>query len=263
MDLEISQSAAETSDLYFYVGGTVILLIIFAVYLWFVFFAGPKFMKDRRPYKVTNIIRAYNIFQVVVCSIFVTRSIQLGFDHRFIWKCESFDWLTKEELLELKVGTWLFMLLRMFEFIETFFFILRKKENQASFLHVYHHITVIALMWVYLTCDTGESSFCKRVSSFHGKTFAYFRTDGNLQRFYQLICACRYVHVLLFEFVQKHQRLHYRHQACNHHRSAGSVCTDPWTLYHRHFARLQLRNLLPSSNSQSLYVNYLIRPLLY
>lgn len=159
MDLQISHNVTEPLDLTFIVIGTIILSIIFAVYLWIVFFAGPKFMKSRRPYKVTNIIRVYNIFQVVVCSIFVIRSIQLGFDHRFLWRCESFNWLNKEELAELKVGTWLFMLLRMFEFIETIFFILRKKENQASFLHVYHHITVIALMWVYLTCDTGESSF--------------------------------------------------------------------------------------------------------
>ena len=176
MDSEISQSATEQSNLYFYGIGTVILLVIFAVYLWIVFFAGPKFMKNRRPYKVTNIIRVYNIFQIIVCSIFVIRSIQLGFDHRFIWRCESFDWLTTEELAEIKAGTWLFMLLRMFEFIETIFFILRKKENQASFLHVYHHITVIALMWVYLTCDTGESAFRKRVLKFYQKTFCIFQS---------------------------------------------------------------------------------------
>lgn len=125
-------------------------------YFWFVFYQGPKMMKDRRPYNVTNILRIYNVFQVIACSIFVYRTFSMGFDFRFLWKCESFDFLTDGERLELKIGTWCFLLLRMFEFVETIFFILRKKGNQASFLHVYHHITVVLLMWVYITFDTGK-----------------------------------------------------------------------------------------------------------
>ena len=28
------------------------------------------------------------------------------------------------------------------------FFLLRKKNNQVSFLHVYHHITMVCLWWI-------------------------------------------------------------------------------------------------------------------
>lgn len=136
-----------------------ILVVIFGIYLWWVFIVGPKFMKDRMPFNVTNMLRVYNIFQVFACSVFVIRCYQLGFDFRFIWRCESFDFLTQEERTELTIGTWMFLFLRMFEFVETVFFILRQKKNQVSFLHVYHHITVVMLMWVYITCDTGESIF--------------------------------------------------------------------------------------------------------
>ena len=38
--------------------------------------------------------------------------------------------------------------LRTSEFLETVVFVLRKKQNQVSWLHIYHHIAVISLAWV-------------------------------------------------------------------------------------------------------------------
>ncbi|CRK87230.1 CLUMA_CG001034, isoform A [Clunio marinus] len=131
-----------------------LLIVIFAVYMWFIYIYGPKMMKSKRPYKLKNFIRGYNIFQMGACLVLVVRSYQLGFDFRFLWRCEDFSWLSESALNEIVIGTWFFLFLRMFEFIETVFFILRKKENQASFLHVYHHVSTVILMWVYLTYDT-------------------------------------------------------------------------------------------------------------
>ena len=42
------------------------------------------------------------------------------------------------------------ILLRVIEFIETIFFVLRKKHNQVTFLHIYHHISTIVIFWVFL-----------------------------------------------------------------------------------------------------------------
>nr|CAD7260766.1 unnamed protein product [Timema shepardi] len=50
------------------IGSPVYLLVIIALYLFFVLVAGPKFMKNRRPYNLKKIIAAYNIFQVVANS---------------------------------------------------------------------------------------------------------------------------------------------------------------------------------------------------
>ncbi len=38
---------------------------------------------------------------------------------------------------------------KIFDFCDTFFIVLRKKHEQLSFLHVYHHSTIIAI-WGYL-----------------------------------------------------------------------------------------------------------------
>lgn len=45
---------------------------------------------------------------------------------------------------------WWALWLRVFDFIETVVFLLRKKEHQVSFLHVYHHITTAVVLWIFL-----------------------------------------------------------------------------------------------------------------
>lgn len=39
-------------------------------------------------------------------------------------------------------------MLKIFDLLDTIFFILRKKENQITFLHVYHHAGMIIVTWV-------------------------------------------------------------------------------------------------------------------
>lgn len=132
----------------------VIVGLIF-LYLWYVFFAGPKYMKTQEPYRLKNTIRYYNVFQLIACSSLVVRMWMIGFDHRYIFRCEKFNFLTEAQRIEVVIGTWMFLCLRIFEFIETVFFILRKKQKQASFLHIYHHISTVILMWIWITYDTG------------------------------------------------------------------------------------------------------------
>lgn len=46
---------------------------------------------------------------------------------------------------------------RILEFAETIFFVLRKKQRQVSFLHVYHHLTVPLLLWVGSNFDESKT----------------------------------------------------------------------------------------------------------
>lgn len=137
-------------------GSFFVLLIIFAVYLWFVLVAGPEFMAKRQPFNVTPLVRLYNVFQVIVCTIYVTRSYQLGFTFHYLFKCERFEFLDVQDRLEIKIGSWLFLSLRVFEFMETIFFVLRKKQKQASFLHIFHHIGSVMMTWLFIVWKAGE-----------------------------------------------------------------------------------------------------------
>jgi hypothetical protein len=43
---------------------------------------------------------------------------------------------------------WFFYFSKLVEFLDTLFFILRKKNNQVSVLHVYHHSTMPFIWWI-------------------------------------------------------------------------------------------------------------------
>lgn len=121
------------------------LILIFASYLIIVVEVGPNYMKARKPMNLKNFIRAYNIAQVVVCTSFLSRLHQWGFNFKTIWQC-----LPEESDFECKSIEWWFLILRLAELTETVIFVLRKKQNQVSALHVYHHIATASLVWIFL-----------------------------------------------------------------------------------------------------------------
>jgi len=45
---------------------------------------------------------------------------------------------------------WRILFLKLFDYVETCIFVLRKKQNQISFLHVYHHVSNVLFNWYYL-----------------------------------------------------------------------------------------------------------------
>lgn len=61
------------------------ILTILASYLFFCAYAGPNYMKDRKPFQLKTLIAAYNLFQVLF-SIFITYKVSfiLWFTHK--WK---------------------------------------------------------------------------------------------------------------------------------------------------------------------------------
>ena len=144
---------------HFYIAVSIILLFIFGIYLWLVIVVLPKFMKFREPFNVTALIRIYDIFQIIVCSIYVTRAYRLGFTPKYLWSCEKFETIDYYGRIEVKVGYWLFLLLRIAEFLETIFFVLRKKQKQASFLHIFHHIGSVSMTWLFIVSDAGKVDF--------------------------------------------------------------------------------------------------------
>lgn len=50
--------------------------------------------------------------------------------------------------LQIASALWWYYISKGVEFLDTVFFILRKKFTQVSFLHVYHHCTMFILWWI-------------------------------------------------------------------------------------------------------------------
>lgn len=43
---------------------------------------------------------------------------------------------------------WIIAMLKIAQFIDTIFFILRKKDDLVTFLHVYHHVSTSIVTWI-------------------------------------------------------------------------------------------------------------------
>nr|CAD7195081.1 unnamed protein product [Timema douglasi] len=107
------------------IGSPVYLLVIVALYLFFVLVAGPKFMENRRPYNLKKIIAVYNILQVLANAYLFYGTLTSGWTDKIGLGCYPIKY---EDDPDLKI-----------------FFVLRKKSNQVTFLHVYHHVSTIAI----------------------------------------------------------------------------------------------------------------------
>lgn len=155
------------------------MLKIFAAYLIIVFYIGPRFMKDRQPFSLNYVTRVYNLCQILICGLmlYISRNTEVSF--QYAWKCESprepSDEMTERILFAYKC-IWCFIIVRASEFLETIFFVLRKKQNQVSFLHVYHHISVVTLVWLQLKYVTSFSdSFIALLNtSVHFIMYSYY-----------------------------------------------------------------------------------------
>ena len=60
---------------------------------------------------------------------------------------------------KVRFAVYVFYMSKFFEFTDTFIMILRKKFTQVTFLHVYHHASISAVVWTYLRYTRGGDEF--------------------------------------------------------------------------------------------------------
>ncbi|CAG2182032.1 unnamed protein product, partial [Oppiella nova] len=137
------------------------------MFCWLIFVTklGPYLMRNRKPFVLREILIAYNLVLVVLNAYFIYASLKWLEFGRKSWNPRlppSNQWSDKAiaEIPE-----------------KTIFFVLRKKSNQISFLHVYHHFMVPVLTYV-----TGKQCpqtvigevFCLLNSTVHTVMYLYY-----------------------------------------------------------------------------------------
>lgn len=123
-------------------------MVLVAIYLSIVKF-GPAYMKNRKPFNVKYPLLVYNIAIMALNFYIATELLYCAFYKlNYNWFCQLVD--TSDNYYELRIAhaLWWYYFSKLVEFMDTFFFILRKKDNQLSFLHVYHHSTMFGLWWI-------------------------------------------------------------------------------------------------------------------
>ncbi|XP_046665857.1 elongation of very long chain fatty acids protein 4-like [Homalodisca vitripennis] len=137
---------------------------------------GPRLMRDRKPFKLKWILLPYNIAMAVL-NLYIAFELFVGSTRlRYSYVCQPIRHISHKEELRIANAVWWYYFSKLLEFSDTFFFILRKKDKQLTFLHVYHHSTMFSLWWIGIKWVPSGSTFLPAmVNSFiHVLMYSYY-----------------------------------------------------------------------------------------
>ncbi|KAL8614268.1 hypothetical protein ACOMHN_007606 [Nucella lapillus] len=169
-------------------------LVLSALYLVAVY-VGPRLMKNREPFQLKWALVVYNLGLVVlnfhICSELLYNSLKLGYSYR----CQLVSYTYDPHEMRIAKALWWFYFSKLVEMLDTIFFILRKKDNQVSFLHVYHHATMFPIWYIGVKWVAGgQSFFGAMVNSFvHVIMYTYYGVAAMGPEFQKYLWWKRYL----------------------------------------------------------------------
>ncbi|XP_064624332.1 very long chain fatty acid elongase 7-like [Lineus longissimus] len=130
-------------------------LLLVATYIFISTKGGPWFMKNREPYDIRKIMVAYNLFMVYLSSYMVYEFLFAGWLDGYTLGCQLVDYSDAPQAVRMANVSWWFYFSKVIELLDTIFFILRKKFNLVTFLHVYHHALMPCVEWAGVSFAPG------------------------------------------------------------------------------------------------------------
>ncbi|XP_071138920.1 very long chain fatty acid elongase 5-like isoform X2 [Mytilus edulis] len=141
-----------------------VILIVLAYY--FIVWQGPKFMKNRKPYELQTFMIIYNWFLVILSAYMtfeiVYSSYLIGYfstSNPLCAKYKHSEAYKDPKEMRLANVLYIYFLSKILEFMDTFLMIMRKKDNQITYLHVYHHSSILIVWWIVMTYMPGGQSW--------------------------------------------------------------------------------------------------------
>lgn len=156
--------------------GLLNMLSMVAAYLITVLYVGPRLMQNRKPFEIKNLIRCYNAVMILVNVYLIKRALILVDNGRSFFNCKGVE-IDFSRVDEIAYITELFLLSRLADFLDTIWFVLRKKHSHISFLHVFHHsyvptVSYLATRWIPISPNAMSFPFIN--SAIHVVMYAYY-----------------------------------------------------------------------------------------
>lgn len=150
--------------------------VAFVVTYLFLIWMLPRVMKNKEPFQLTSLLLIYNAAMVLLNFYITIEAFLSSAAAGYSYSCQKFSMSFNPRELRVTSVLWWFYFSKFVELLDTIFFLLRKKNNQVSFLHVYHHTSMVCLWWIGIKwVPNGQ---------------AFFQCHG------QCYGACHYVHLL-------------------------------------------------------------------
>ncbi|XP_050521966.1 elongation of very long chain fatty acids protein AAEL008004-like [Daktulosphaira vitifoliae] len=153
------------------------VLLILIAYLYFVLKLGPSIMKNRKPFNIDRIVMIYNIVQVLYSTYLVKEAFRLyWFQNDYRFNCIEMDYSYTDISKDRIFVVWLYFISKVLDLLDTIFFVLRKKQNQVTFLHVYHHGMVLTFGWIFVKFyPGGQLALFGTINAFvHAIMYSYY-----------------------------------------------------------------------------------------
>lgn len=226
------------------------LFTILATYLYFCLYAGPRYMRDRKPFELKTTMIVYNIFQVVLSYVLFHEGYHGGWGfgkHQYSYTCQPVTYGTDSTSMRMARAVWLYYIAKITELLDTVFFVLRKKDRQISFLHMYHHtlMPVCAFIGVKYFAG-GHGTLLGFINSFiHIVMYAYYLLAAMGPRIQKYLWWKKYITVLqivqfLIIFVHTLQ-LQFQ-PSCNFPKSIAALLTFNAGLFTYMFSSFYVKN---------------------
>ncbi|KAH8277190.1 very long chain fatty acid elongase AAEL008004 isoform X4 [Drosophila bipectinata] len=179
-------------------------LAVCLTYVYLVKVLGPRLMENRKPLHLQNTLVIYNAIQVVFSAWLFYECLMGGWWGSYSFRCQPVDytdsatsrrigisgWLTghysfrcqpvdysnNPRTLRMVHACWWYYFSKFTEFMDTIFFVLRKKTSQVTTLHVIHHGCMPMSVWFGVKFTPGgHSTFFGLLNTFvHIVMYTYY-----------------------------------------------------------------------------------------
>ncbi|KAG7216403.1 hypothetical protein INR49_021655 [Caranx melampygus] len=150
---------------------TFALTVMYLLIVWM----GPKYMKHRQPYSCRGLLVLYNLGLTLLSFYMFYELVTAVWHGGYNFYCQ--DTHSAPEVDDKIINVlWWYYFSKLIEFMDTFFFILRKNNHQITFLHIYHHATMLNIWWFVMNwIPCGHSYFGASLNSFvHVVMYSYY-----------------------------------------------------------------------------------------
>ncbi|XP_012288595.1 elongation of very long chain fatty acids protein AAEL008004 [Orussus abietinus] len=174
-DLMNNKSDPRVND-WFMMSSPFPTLAICLFYAYFVKVLGPTLMENRKPFDLRRVMIFYNLFQVVFSTWLFYESLASGWWGHYSFRCQPVDYSHNPRAIRMARGCWWYYFSKFTEFADTIFFVLRKKSNHISTLHVIHHGCMPMSVWFGVKFTPGgHSTFFGLLNTFvHIVMYSYY-----------------------------------------------------------------------------------------
>ncbi|XP_023033370.1 elongation of very long chain fatty acids protein F-like [Drosophila willistoni] len=125
--------------------------IITGLYLVFILRLGRWFMEKRQPYQLREILKFYNLFQVAYNGMIFLMAVSVIMIYKpYKFSCMAPLPLEHDGKKWERILGYAYYINKYIDFLDTIFFVLRKKYKQITILHITHHAAMPIISYLTL-----------------------------------------------------------------------------------------------------------------